>query len=187
MNVLELSKPLPVGSIDFRLQSINKGGYATILAYKDARVDMDRLDDVVGRGRWRRSHRTIDGQLFCNVEIYFEDIQQWVGMEDVGSESAIEKEKGRASDSFKRACFNWGIGRELYRFPEIVVKLNPDEFQVDEAKKKVFPTFKFRLKEWAWAIKRGADGEIVCLAARDNSGATRFVYGDKTAEGVWEQ
>jgi len=41
--------------------------------------------------------------------------------EDTGTESNTEKEKGLASDSFKRACFNWGIGRELYTAPFIWV------------------------------------------------------------------
>jgi hypothetical protein len=43
----------------------------------------------------------------------------WVSKQDVGTESYTEKEKGQASDSFKRACFNWGIGRELYTAPFI--------------------------------------------------------------------
>ena len=47
MDIKRLSEPLPISSIDFRIQSINNGKYATILAYKDARVDMQRLDEVV--------------------------------------------------------------------------------------------------------------------------------------------
>ena len=47
IKIEDLGKPLDIKSIDFRVQSINKGGYATILAYKDARVDMQRLDEIV--------------------------------------------------------------------------------------------------------------------------------------------
>jgi len=70
----ELSSPLEIHQIDFRVQSINSGGYATILAYKDARVDMDRLDAVCGAGFWQRKHDVINGQLFCFVGIWNEAI-----------------------------------------------------------------------------------------------------------------
>ena len=56
MNLKDLSNPLPIESVDFRIQSINKGGYATILAYKDARVDMNILDRVCGVENWQREH-----------------------------------------------------------------------------------------------------------------------------------
>lgn len=61
----------------------------------------------------------IDGNLYCTVEIWDKEKQQWIGKQDVGTASYSEKEKGQASDSFKRACFNWGIGRELYTAPFI--------------------------------------------------------------------
>ncbi|NOW12590.1 hypothetical protein B0H35_000004 [Clostridium acetobutylicum] len=48
----------------------------------------------------------------------------WISKQDVGTESNTEKEKGQASDSFKRACFNFGIGRELYTSPFIWIGLN---------------------------------------------------------------
>ena len=53
MDLAKLSAPLSIDQIDFRIQSINKGGYATVLAYKDARVDMQRLDDSVGPLNWK--------------------------------------------------------------------------------------------------------------------------------------
>ena len=62
---LKLNTPLTIEEIDFRVQSINKGGYATILAYKDARVDMNRLDAVYGVGYWQRKHEVINGKEFC--------------------------------------------------------------------------------------------------------------------------
>ena len=51
-----LQKPLPIESIDFRVQSVSPKGFCTILAYKDARVDMNRLDEVVGAMNWKREH-----------------------------------------------------------------------------------------------------------------------------------
>lgn len=82
---------------------------ASYLLYKDARCDMTLLDEVVGPSNWQRDHVFKDGKLFCTVGIYDDEKKQWVRKEDVGVESNTEAEKGQASDSFKRACFNWGM------------------------------------------------------------------------------
>lgn len=95
---------------------------AMLLLYKDARCDMKILDETLGITGWQRSHEVINGQLFCNVSIYDEDKKEWIKKQDVGVESFSEAEKGRASDAFKRACFNVGIGRELYTAPDIWVE-----------------------------------------------------------------
>ena len=83
---------------------------------------MKILDETVGPENWKRSHELINGNLFCNVSIWDEGKKEWVTKQDVGTESYTEKEKGQASDAFKRACFNWGIGRELYTAPFIWIK-----------------------------------------------------------------
>jgi hypothetical protein len=171
MSLDKLSEPLSIDQVDFRVQSISVKGWATILAYKDARVDMDRLDAVCGRGFWQRKHDLIDGQLFCSVGVYNREINQWVWVQDVGTESQTEAEKGRASDAFKRACFNLGIGRELYAYPLILVQLNENEFTVDGNRAK--QTWNLRLRDWQWHMERDDVG-IVRLAARDNHGKVRF-------------
>lgn len=107
--------------IDARIGSVFKGGY-TLLLYKNARVDMQLLDDTVGAFNWQRKHNELKGNLYCSVGIYDDENKQWVWKEDAGAESFSDKEKGEASDSFKRACFNWGIGRELYTAPFIFVE-----------------------------------------------------------------
>ena len=171
----KLSEPLSVHQIDFRVQSINGGGYATILAYKDARVDMQRLDDVCGPLNWKREHSRDNHN--CIVSIWDEDKKQWVSKEDTGTESNTEKEKGLASDSFKRACFNWGIGRELYDYPVISVKLNENEYTVQEfnGKKQCKATWALKIKEWLW-YSEFTDGKITFLAARDSE-KVRFQWG----------
>ena len=148
MNLNELSRPLDISEVDFRVQSINNGGYATILAYKDARVDMNRLDEVLGPVGWQRDYKLIDGKLFCGVGIYSEQHNQWVWKWDVGTESNTEAEKGQASDAFKRACFNLGIGRELYDYPLIQVKLMANEWSKDGGKPR--QTYELKIKEWKW-------------------------------------
>lgn len=170
MNLTELSKPLDISEIDFRVQSINGGGYATILAYKDARVDMQRLDDVCTPLGWKREHSRDNKN--CTVSLWCESKGQWVGKEDTGKESNTEANKGLASDSFKRACFNWGIGRELYDYPVISVKLNADEF--DLATKKA--TWKLQIKAWRWYVERD-DKQITFMAAKDGNNKVRFQYG----------
>ena len=167
-----LNTPLSIEDIDFRIQSINRGGYATILAYKDARVDMKRLDDVVGSMYWKRE--LLDNNTRCRVSIYNKDLKEWVAKEDVGTPSATEKEKGLASDSFKRACFNWGIGRELYDYPVIQIKLIANEFKIDQGRAK--QTYELKLKEWIW-FSQFTNGKLTYLACKDQNGTKRFSFG----------
>lgn len=111
-------RDLRADEIDCRIKVVKSSG-VSILLYKDARVDQNILDETVGPFNWQRSHEMIDGNLYCTVSIFNEERNTWVYKQDVGKESNTEKEKGQASDSFKRACFNWGIGRELYTAPFI--------------------------------------------------------------------
>lgn len=110
----ELCAPIPADNLQIRI-----GGGGTYLVYKDARVDFERLNAVVGVFGWRRKHDFIDGKNYCTVEIKNPETGEWVSKQDVGTESKTEADKGQASDAFKRACFNWGIGLELYELPKI--------------------------------------------------------------------
>lgn len=112
-------RDLRADEIECRVGVANEKGIS-ILLYKNARCDMNILDETVGVERWQRGHYECKGNLFCEIGIKFGD--EWVWKGDCGSESYSEKEKGEASDSFKRAGVNWGIGRELYTAPFIWVK-----------------------------------------------------------------
>lgn len=169
---LKLNTPLTIYEIDFRVQ-INKGGYATILAYKDARVDMNRLDAVYGVGYWQKKYDVINDNLFCSVGVWNKELNQWVWVQDVGTESMAEKEKGQASDAFKRACFNLGIGRELYDYPIIQVKLLDEELDKTTGK----PNWNFKLKEWTWFSQFNENGKLNYLGAKDQNGKARFQFG----------
>ena len=114
-------RALTAGDIECRVSTVSDKG-CSLLLYKDARCDMKILDETVGAENWKRSHELINGNLFCNVSLWDEGKKEWVTKQDVGTESYTEKEKGQASDAFKRACFNWGIGRELYTAPFIWIK-----------------------------------------------------------------
>lgn len=107
---------LKASEIDCRIATVNQKG-VSVLLYKDARVDQNILDETVGPMNWQRAHSRDNAN--CTVSLWDDSKGQWVSKEDTGTESYNEKEKGLASDSFKRACFNWGIGRELYTAPFI--------------------------------------------------------------------
>lgn len=117
-------RDLRADEIECRVQSVKQNGLVLLL-YKDARVDMNILDETVGPERWQREHYECKGNLFCRVGICVDTTNderifpEWVWKSDCGTESNTEAQKGEASDSFKRACFNWGIGRELYTSPFI--------------------------------------------------------------------
>ena len=113
-------RDLTADEIDCRVATCNENG-VSLLLYKDARVDMNILDETFGITGWQRTHELIGDRLYCTVSIWDDKRQQWIRKQDVGTESYTEKEKGQASDSFKRACFNIGIGRELYSAPFIWV------------------------------------------------------------------
>ena len=112
-------RDLRADEIEVRVAQAKKDG-VSLLLYKDARCDQNILDETVGQMNWQRHHSRENAN--CIVSIWDDAKKQWVEKEDTGTESNTEKEKGLASDSFKRACFNWGIGRELYTAPFIWVK-----------------------------------------------------------------
>ena len=109
---------LRADEIECRVGMISEKGLSLLL-YKDARVDMKIMDEVYGPFDWQRKHEMIGGNLYCTVSIWDKEKQQWISKMDVGTKSNTEQEKGEASDSFKRACFSHGIGRELYTAPFI--------------------------------------------------------------------
>jgi hypothetical protein len=144
-----------------------------VLLYKDARCDQNILDETVGAMNWQRHH--LRDNKNCIVSIWDEDKKQWVQKEDTGVESFTEKEKGLASDSFKRACFNWGIGRELYTAPFTWIPLNKGETYEYKGSMKLKKGLEFKVSH----IKVD-DGHITELIIVDNDGKERFNYGTKT-------
>ena len=120
-------RDLRADEIECRVAMVKANG-VTLLLYKDARCDMNILDETVGAMNWQKHYALIDGQLFCEVSIWDEKKSQWISKQDVGVESNTEAEKGRASDAQKRSAFAWGIGRELYTAPFIWVK--PDDCNI---------------------------------------------------------
>lgn len=121
-------RTLTADEIDCRIAQV-KGSGVSLLLYKDARCDQNILDETVGPMNWQRHHNRDNAN--CVVSIWDAEKKQWIEKEDTGTESRTEREKGLASDSFKRACFNWGIGRELYSAPFIFIKADKCNITTD--------------------------------------------------------
>lgn len=170
-------RPLKANEIDCRVSQIDKG-WLTLLLYKDARADMDVLDECVGCMNWKREH--LRDNANCIVSIWNSDIGQWVSKEDTGTESFSEAEKGLASDSFKRACVNWGIGRELYTAPSIFIlpkkdiKYKVNGKEVDEFFEKKEGKYDTKTRFWVEYIDYTNEREIQNLIIRDQKNNIRF-------------
>lgn len=140
------------------------GNGLSLLLYKDARVDQNILDETVGAMNWQRHHSRDNAN--CTVSIWDEEKKQWIEKEDTGTESNTEKEKGLASDSFKRACFNWGIGRELYTAPFIYV--NGTKCNIYEDKGKLKCRDKFVVEKIAYDDNRNIIALVIKNATEGN-------------------
>lgn len=166
-------RPLFATEIECRVGAMkNDGTGCSLLLYKDARVDMRILDEVYGPMNWKRSHDVVNGNLFCTLSIWDSDKKEWVSKQDVGVESKTEAEKGQASDAFKRAGFNWGIGRELYTGPFIWIHLDKAEVYQKNGSYGLYT--KFKVKE----IKYNEQKEITQLVIVDNKNNVRYTLGD---------
>lgn len=132
----KLFRALEPSEISVRVGQVGKRG-VSLLLYKDARVDMNILDEVYGSEYWQRVHREVKDNMLAAVGVWNDAIKEWIWKWDIGTESNVEKEKGEASDSFKRACINLGIGRELYTAPFIFIpcktaKQDNGRYKVDD-------------------------------------------------------
>ena len=161
-------RPLNADEVEVRVGRLKNNG-ASYLLYKDARVDMNILDDVFSPYGWKREHQELKGVIYCGVSIKSPD-GEWVTKWDAGAESNTEKEKGEASDSFKRACFNWGIGRELYTAPFIWIPLSNDEV----TKKGSIGAYVSKME-----VK---DGKIVALEIKDENNKVRYSMGKQASQ-----
>ena len=165
---------LRADEIDCRISTINAKGLSLLL-YKDARCDMNILDETVGAYNWMRSHSRDNAN--CTVSIWDEEKQQWISKEDVGTESNTEAIKGLASDSFKRSCFNWGIGRELYTAPFIWI--GADKCEITQRTDGKYVTYdRFSVKDITITDKK-----IVSLVIyNDTKKAVVYTYGKTDAK-----
>ena len=155
-----------------------KGAWCSILLYKDARCDQRILDELFGIFGWQKDYQTINGELYCTVKVKDPDSGEWICKQDVGTESNTEAVKGRASDAFKRASFNLGIGRELYTAPKIFINLGEKEVSESAGKLKLSPKVVFDVTYIHYSDKRIIDGLLI----KDNGGNVRYKFGEVPKE-----
>lgn len=164
---------LTESDIEVRVNRITNAG-VELLLYKDARCDMRILDETVGVLNWQCEYYEHKNTLFCKVGIFtdYERAPTWVWKSNAGAPSNMEAQKGEASDAFKRACFTWGIGRELYTAPRIFVYADKCKSlkQGKNGKMQCYDHFSV-------AKIKVVDGRIVGLAIRnDDTGKVVFTH-----------
>lgn len=166
---MNMFRTLRANEIECRVQSVKKNG-VVLLLYKDARCDQIMLDETVGPFGWMRTHSRDNAN--CTVSIWDEKKKVWVSKEDTGTESNTEAKKGLASDSFKRACFNWGIGRELYTAPFIWIPAS--QCAIKEYNGKHYCYDRFSVKEISYNDQREICWLVIVNA---KTGAVVYSYG----------
>lgn len=171
---------LRADEIDVRVAQVKESG-CSLLLYKDARCDMNILDETVGQMNWKREHTRDNAN--CVVSIWDEQKKTWISKEDTGTESNTEKEKGLASDSFKRACVNWGIGRELYTAPFIWVSADKTSlYDTHRKDKNGKPVYGVRDTFSVEKIKYDEKRTIIGLSIINKDKKRVFVYCDESAK-----
>ena len=151
--------------IEVRVAS-TQNNVAQLLLYKTARTDAAILDETFGQFNWQCSYSEIKGNLFCTISVRDPNTNEWISKSDCGAESNIEKEKGEASDAFKRSGFRWGIGVELYSTPKIKIPIEEN----DMYNGRFCQTFS--LKD----IQISPDHKITSLTIQDRRGNVRYTY-----------
>ncbi len=145
-----LAEPFEAGEVKWK-PAVVSGNRAMALAYVDARVIQDRLDEVMGATGWQDEYDVLtDGSVTCKLRLRLGD--EWIMKMDVGGPSEQpdggDRMKAAFSDALKRAAVKFGVGRYLYRLPMQWVDYDP-------AKKH----FKTTPSLPAWAHKQAAAPE----------------------------
>lgn len=172
-------RPLKANEIECKVSMVRESG-VQLLLYKTARTDMQLLDETVGAYNWQCSYEEIKGNMYCTISIYDTDKKEWVHKQDCGVESAFgDKEKGEASDAFKRAGFKVGIGRELYSSPFIwITKDNCNIVKDSKGNFTCRDTFIVdsigysKEREIITLVIRNCKTNEICFTMKDNRNAT---------------
>lgn len=171
-------RKLRADEIEVRPQTIKQNGFSALL-YKSARADMNVLDECFAPENWQRKHTVINNNLFCSVLIWDEDKKTWIEKQDVGVPSNAEAEKGEASDAFKRACTNVGIGRELYTSPFIWINAKNGEVTSNGKSCRLNYSVKLHVSAIDYDKNR-----IRFLQIADQNDVVRYTYGAQAKDNV---
>ena len=173
VNKMEVKfRELRPDEIELRVGTCTSKGFSLLL-YKTARTDSNILDEVVGCMNWQSDYKVVNDNLYCSIGIYDENKKEWVYKWDCGTESYTEKEKGEASDSFKRAGFKWGIGRTLYTSPFIWIIGNVEENKKTGKYQPSINVQEIKVKEIEYSNNR------ICKLILERKGIKMFEYDEK--------
>lgn len=170
-------RALKAEEVECRVGNVGKG-YAQLLLYKDARCDRRILDEVFGIYGWKNRFDVVNDNLFCTISVWDEEHKQWIDKCDCGTESYTAKEKGEASDAFKRAASALGIGRELYTKIYINVKCETEEDGKDKNGKPKYKIKNFEKWDVSQFIVGDKNEKIIGLEIVDKNGITAFTFGE---------
>jgi hypothetical protein len=126
-----LAAPFEPREVKFK-PAVVSGHRALALAYVDARAIQDRLDEVLGVTGWQDEYECLpDGSVVCRLRLRLGD--EWITKMDVGGQSEQpdegDRRKAAFSDALKRAAVKFGIGRYLYRLPQLWCDYDPQKRQ----------------------------------------------------------
>ena len=159
-------RPLKANEVELRANSKEPiNGKIKVLAYKNARVDMNILDETVGALNWQKEYREAKGMLFCRLGIKDASTGEWIWKSDTGVPSNIDPEKGLASDAFKRAGTNFGIGRELYTLPTLEIPVTEKDFYNGKL-----------CQSFSVSELSVSNGIVTKMTVKDKWGNQRFTY-----------
>jgi len=162
--------------IQVMVKMVHKNKSALCLLYKDARYDQDALDKKYGQMNWQNEYRMVGDILICSISVWDKEKGLWVTKENAGNETQVGEDKGYASDAFKRAATNWGIGRELYRSPDVWINLSDNEigsYKNKQGKEVLTCKQKFYVQNITFK-----NGSVNSLVICDSRNTPRFIWGD---------
>ena len=97
------------------------------MAYVTNRAIQNRLDEVFGIFGWRNEFTEWKGgSQLCGISVKVDN--EWITKWDGAADSNMEAVKGGLSDAMKRAAYQWGIGRYLYKLPSVWVGLKGGKY-----------------------------------------------------------
>ena len=172
----QLQAPFPPDAIEWRIGRADKKNdkiWATALAYVSNRAIQERLDDVFGVCGWKNFYREWKGQSqLCGISVYDTDMKRWITKWDGADDTNFEGTKGGLSDSMKRAAVQFGIGRYLYKLPEVFVEVSTGKqkgwnYQTKNDKKQL-SAFYWKPPELPkWAIPKNINSETLLDANKN--------------------
>ncbi len=117
-------KELQPNEIEWRIQSTTKDKSKTVVVpYLQNRAVMNRFDEMFGSMYWKNEYQQWRNKgVICGISVYNKELKEWITKFDGADETNIEATKGGLSDSMKRCAVQWGLGRDLYDYPKVMLE-----------------------------------------------------------------